>query len=155
MNLIRSNDPFDGLSGLHKQLDDMFNSLWAMPNMPRMQATSTMDIYHEDDKQMVVEVHAPGFAIDDISVQINDGVLEISGQKQDASETKDKQRTYMIKESSASFYRRVKLPRTADTEKISAHFDNGALSLHIPFKELPQPTKVPISSASQSTKQVK
>ncbi len=155
MNLIRSNDPFDGLSGLHKQLDDMFNSLWSAPSLPRMAAASTMDIYNDDDKHMVVEIHAPGFKKEDIEVQINEGSLEIKGEKSDTSESKDKQRTYMLKESSSSFYRRIMLPRNVDSAKIAAHFTDGTLKLSIPFKELPQPTRVQIQASGDAVSDTK
>jgi HSP20 family protein len=147
MNLIRHTDPFDGLSGLHKQLDDMFTSMWSLPSLPRLSTTgSTMDIYNDNDKSLVIEINAPGFTKDDISVQLNEGTLEVKGEKHERTEDTDKQRNYMVKESSSSFYRRVALPKNIDADALEAQFENGTLHLSVPFKELPKPKQVEVRS---------
>ena len=147
-DLMRFRDPFRGLGSLQRQMDDMFDNLmsggWpvAFGNMP------TMDVYSEDDKQLVAEVHVPGFNRDDIDVSVHEGVLEIRGQKQEKEEAK-KKKNYMVRESSASFYRRMALPRYADSSKVEAKFDNGVLKVTVPFKELPKPKKVTIKSGNK------
>jgi HSP20 family protein len=147
MNLVRWNDPFAGLTSLHSQLDDMFNELFTQgtstPALPRM------DVYNDNDKQLVAEVEAPGFNKDDVEVSVHEGVLEIKGEKKEKEEHNDKKRTYMVRESSSSFYRRIALPRHADADKVEANFDNGVLKVTIPFKELPKPKKIAIKAKNK------
>jgi HSP20 family protein len=144
-DLMRFRDPLRGINNLQRQMDDMFDNLmsrnWpvAVGNMP------TMDVYTEGDKQMVAEVHAPGYTKDDIDISVNEGVLEIRGERQEKEEDK-KKKSYMVQESSSSFYRRMVLPRHADADKVDAQFDNGVLKVIVPFKELPKPKKVDIKS---------
>jgi HSP20 family protein len=144
-DLMRFRDPMRGINSLQRQMDDMFDNLmsrnWPMAvgNMP------TMDVYTEEDKQMVAEVHAPGYSKDDIEISINEGVLEIRGEKAEKEEDK-KKKSYMVQESATSFYRRMVLPRQADADKVDAQFDNGVLKVIVPFKELPKPKKVDIKS---------
>ncbi len=151
-DLTRWNDPFHGLSRLHSHLDDIFKDFMedsrvlSMPNAPRI------DIYSEDDERLVTEVQIPGFDKDEVNVNVHDGILEISGEKQERKEDKDKKRNYMVRESSVSFYRRVALPKYADTDKIEADFDNGVLKVVIPFKDLPKPKKVQIGSGKTGKK---
>lgn len=144
-NLIRWEDPFLGLTSLHRQLDDMFNNFWS--NVPSA-TMPAMDVYSEDDKQLVAEVNAPGFSKDDIDVSVHNGVLEIKGEKHEKEEDK-KKRNYMMRESSASFYRRIALPKHADGDNVKASFDNGMLRVTVPFKELPKPKRVEISSGKK------
>lgn len=147
MKLMRYNDPFADLSSLHNQIDDMFNAFFGQGHAPfAFQNVPHMDVYNEDDKQLVAEISAPGFNKDDIEIQISNGVLEIQGNKEEKQEEKDKKRTYMVRESSSSFYRRIGLPKHADTEKVEANFENGILKVVIPFKELPKPKKVAIKA---------
>ncbi|HEY5667768.1 MAG TPA: Hsp20/alpha crystallin family protein [Candidatus Saccharimonadales bacterium] len=143
MNLIRWNDPFTGLSSMHSQLDDMFNNFFnAVPGSPTMPA---MDVYTEDDKSLVAEVQAPGFDKDDIEVNVHNGVLEIKGERREKQEdSKDKKRSYMVRESHASFYRSIALPKYADGDNVQAEFDKGVLKVTVPFKELPAPKRVAI-----------
>jgi HSP20 family protein len=131
---------------MHSQLDDMFNSFFS--SVPNTQAMSVMDVYTEDDKTLVAEVQAPGFSKDDVEVNIHNGMLEIKGEKHEKEEDK-KKRNYMVRESHASFYRSVALPKTAEADKVDAHFENGVLKVRIPLKELPAPKKVAISEGKK------
>ena len=149
-NIVRWSDPFSDLSNMHSQLDDMFNSMFSgMSTMPAMQSMPAMDVYSEDDKQMVAEVHAPGFTKDDIDVSVHNGMLEIKGEKHEKAEDKSKKRSYMVHESHASFYRRLALPDYADADHVDAHFDDGVLKVIVPFKELPKPKKIAIGSGNR------
>lgn len=148
-NIVRWNDPLTGLSTMHSQLDDMFNSFFgSMPAMPAMQLPA-MDVYNEDDKRLVTEVSAPGFTKEDIDVSVHNGMLEVKGEKHEKEEDTGKKRNYMVRESHASFYRRIALPDYADSDHVDAHFDNGVLRVTVPFKELPKPKKVAISDGKK------
>lgn len=142
-------DPFAGLTSLHTQLDDIFNDMVGTGSMASMTAMPAMDVYSEDDKQLVAEVSAPGFTKDDIQVSVHEGVLEIKGEKRTKEEEKNTKRTYMMRESSASFYRRIALPKNADGNSIEAHFDDGLLKVVVPYKELPQPKRIEIGSGKK------
>lgn len=146
-DLIRWNDPFAGLTSMHSQLDDLFNNFFA--TTPAAQRSMpAMDIYSEDDKQLVAEVHAPGYNREDVEVNVHNGVLEIKGEHKDKEETK-KKRNYMMRESHNSFYRRIALPKYADGEAVQASFQDGVLKVTVPFKELPQPKRISISAGKK------
>lgn len=147
MNELMRWDPFKDLSSLHRQLDNMFSDFWSgetpwRGNMP------AMDVYTEDDKQLVAEVHAPGFTKDDIDISVHEGMLEVKGHKEEKEEDK-KKRSYMMRQSSSSFYRRIALPRQADSGRVKANFDNGMLKVTVPFKELPKAKKIAIAEAKK------
>lgn len=145
-------DPFSELTSMHSQLDDIFdNFLRGSRLTAATNSTPAMDVYTDDSgKQLVAEVQAPGFTKDDVEVNIHDGVLEIKGEKHDKEEEGKKgKRNYMLRESHASFYRRIALPRHADADGVKAHFEDGVLKVTVPFKELPQPKKVSIESGKK------
>jgi len=145
--LIRWEDPFTGLTSLHTQIDDMFNNIFTPGSTMTQSLSTAMDVYSEDNK-LVAEVQAPGFEKDDIEVNVNEGFLEIKGEKHLKEEDKKKGRSYMLREMNSSFYRRIALPKQADGSKVEANFDNGLLKVMVPFKELPKPKKVSIQSKS-------
>lgn len=144
MRLVRFNDPFAGLTSLHSQLDDIFNSVLTPASQQPAMGLPAMDIYNEDDKQLVTEVHAPGFTKDDIDINVHEGVLEIRGEHKEKEQ--DKKRSYMVRESQSQFYRRIGLPKHADGDKVEAHFEDGILKVVVPFKELPQPKRIQIQA---------
>lgn len=95
----------------------------------------------EDNYQL--EVVAPGFDKADIKVEVNDGVLLITGEHK--TETKDEKDNYTRREFHfANFSRRFTLPETADDAQISATYTNGILNLVLPKKEeaKPQPARL-------------
>ncbi len=138
-SLIKYNqyDPFAEIRALQKQF---FGDDWPTPfkdvQMP------TTDIYTQDDKQLIVEAHLPHFEEKDIDVHLDDGSLIIQAERHE-KET-DKKKKYVVRESSSSFYRRIKLPMVADESGIEAHMDAGVLRVSVPFKKLPEPKKIAI-----------
>ena len=136
-NLVRW-DPFAELSALQKQF---FGDDWMTPfkgvNIP------TTDVYTKDNR-LVVEAHLPNFEQSDINIQIEDGALVVSAERHEKEE--DKEKKYVVRESSSSFYRRIALPKRADTEKIDAQLNDGVLTVKVPLTPLPEPKKIAISA---------
>lgn len=143
MALIRW-DPFNELNSLHDQMNTLFNQAFGSSAQQLLPVT---DVYSEDNKQMVVEVHLPNFDEKEVNVDVQDGALVIAAQHEEKEEDKKKQ--YLVRESSTSFYRRVALPKQANQDAIKAHFAKGVLKVTVPFKELPQPKKVAIESGDK------
>jgi HSP20 family protein len=127
----------------------MFSDIFPISLAGPAHGMPALDVYTEDDKALVTEVQVPGFDKDDISVNIQDGVLEIKGEKHEKAEDKKSKRSYMKRESHASFYRSLVLPKNANADKIDAHFDNGVLTVTVPFKALPKPKKISISAGKK------
>ncbi|GAA2064908.1 Hsp20/alpha crystallin family protein [Leifsonia soli] len=140
-NLVRF-DPFAELDRLQRDFfeDGMLAS--------RRTKLPTTDIYTKDDKELIVEVHLPDFDENDISVNIDEGALVIQAEKHEKEEDKDKK--YVVRESSQSFYRRIALPQQSDQAKIAATFDKGVLRVDVPFAALPAPTKIPITAGTKA-----
>lgn len=144
-------DPFAGLTSMHSQIDDMFNNFFGSSWPASTQTTPAMDVYTENnDKQLVAEVHAPGFDKDDIQVTVHNGLLEIRGEKHDKTEEGKGKRNYMMRESHASFYRSIALPKAVDGDNVKASFEDGVLKVTVPMKELPEPKRVAIESGKSS-----
>jgi HSP20 family protein len=143
-NLIKY-DPFAELQALQQQF---FGDDWLAP-MKSMQMPTT-DVYTEDDKQLAIEAHLPNFDNKDIDVHVDGDSLIIRAEKHE-KET-DKNKKYIVRESSSSFYRRIRLPNVANKDEIKADMVDGVLKVVVPFKELPSPKKISISSSKKDSK---
>lgn len=139
-NLVRW-DPFAELSALQKQFfgDDYMSPLKGV-NIP------TTDVYTKDN-EMIVEAHLPNFNQEDVSIQVESKAIIISAERHEKEE--DKNKKYVVRESSSSFYRRIQLPQRADAENIEAHLDEGVLKVTIPLPPLPEPKKIAIHSKNK------
>ncbi len=136
-NLVKW-DPFAELTSLQRQF---FGDDWTSP--VRGVTIPTTDVFTKDDK-LVIEAHLPNFEQKDISIEVENGALVISAERHEKEEDKGKQ--YVVRESSSSFYRRIAMPKRADSEKIEAHLDDGVLKVSVPLTPLPEPKKIAISS---------
>ena len=139
-NLVRW-DPFAELSALQKQFfgDDMMTPFKGV-NIP------TTDVYVKDN-QLKVEAHLPNFDLQDVNIQIENNALVISAERHEKEEDKDKK--YVVRESSSSFYRRIALPERADTDKVEASLDDGVLKVSVPLTPLPEPKKIAIAASTK------
>lgn len=139
-NLVKW-DPFAELSALQKQFfgDDWMTSGKGI-NIP------TTDVYTKKN-ELIIEAHLPNFEQNDINVQVEDGSLIVSAERHEKEEDKDKK--YVVRESSSSFYRRIALPKRAVADKIDAHLDDGVLRVKVPLTPLPEPKKITVGSSKK------
>jgi HSP20 family protein len=89
----------------------------------------SVDIFESDDAYHFA-AELPGVRKEDVSVQIDNGVLVLSGQRK--LENEDRIRTYHRLEGSyGSFARSFELPEGADAGNVNASFANGVLTVSI------------------------
>ena len=90
----------------------------------------------EEENQYDVKIDLPGFAKDDITLELNDGYLTISAQKNVNNDKNDKKGKLIRQERySGSMQRSFYVGEELTEEDIKASFKHGVLSLTIPKKE--------------------
>ncbi len=91
-----------------------------------------LDIIDYVDK-CLIESEIPGLKKDDISIEIKDNILSISGKKQDKKEENNKG-VYLYRElKKSSFKRSINIDsKKYNLEQINASFENGILKIEIP-----------------------
>lgn len=99
----------------------------------------------DTEKSVVVEAAVPGMSKEDISVDVHNDILTISGEKRSESE---KGENYVYRELKRSSFRRSwTLPDNLNQEEIYARFENGMLYLEIMkhnFEPKTEPKKIEI-----------
>jgi HSP20 family protein len=107
-----------------------------------------MDLVEADD-HFVLKADLPGLAEDDVSIEVQDGTLKISGERKAEHETRE-QGWYRLERSYGSFSRSLTLPDGVDADAISAEFDRGVLEVRIPKPEERKPRRVAIKGGNGS-----
>lgn len=91
----------------------------------------------DEDNQITIKAEVPGLNKDQVSVFIDDDVLQIKGEKKE--ETEDKNKRYVHRElKHSSFCRSFSLGDNVDKESADAKFENGILSITLK-KTVPTP----------------
>ena len=97
----------------------------------------------EGDGELIVRASVPGFAKEDIDVQIHDGVLTIKAEQSQEKQTED-ERFYRRERRTGSVSRRVTLPGEVAAAGTKAALADGVLTLRIPQAEAAKPKQIPI-----------
>jgi HSP20 family protein len=115
--------------------DDPFFSSPALTLMPverNAQQGFALDL-SEDDQALIVRATLPGFTKDEVNVEIDDGVLTISGEhNEEKTEGGENERYYRRETRFGSVQRRIALPVPVREESAQADLKDGVLTLRIP-----------------------
>jgi HSP20 family protein len=90
--------------------------------------------------KLLVHADLPGLAKENITVDVNDGMLAITGERKETTE-KTEEGYYKTERSYGRFCRNVVLPEGAKPETAKATFTNGVLEIAI---DVPEPPKPPV-----------
>jgi HSP20 family protein len=101
-----------------------------------------MDLVETKD-DFVLRADLPGIAEDDVSIELENNVLSIAGERKTEHEERH-EGYYRIERATGSFSRSLSLPEGIDPESVSATFDNGVLTVRIPKPVQAKPRRVKI-----------
>jgi HSP20 family protein len=123
-------EPFTQLRSEVDRLFDSFPLRIPSFGFGRVAAVPAIDMT-ETSKAYKVTAELPGMDPDRVEVTFDDGLLRISGEKQEQRE--ENERGYRFSERTfGSFERLVQLPAAAQADKIKAKYKNGVLTVTVP-----------------------
>jgi HSP20 family protein len=97
----------------------------------------------ETKNELVVKAEVPGMDAKDINISLSDGMLTVKGEKK--QEREEKEADYHLVESSyGAFTRSIQLPTEVQSDKISASYRNGVLTVILPKSDGPQKKEIKV-----------
>lgn len=132
---------FDPLSDMFKD----FTSRFALSRMMNMEQNGIE--LSEDDKNVYIHAPMPGLKSSDIDVNIENGMVQIKGEKQE--EEKDKTKKFYRK-AQRSFWYQLALPSQVDDSQAKCDFNNGLLELTLPKAKSTQGKKIKVNAKQSS-----
>ena len=119
--------------------DEFFNDFWA----PAESKISPRAKVVDNGKNLTLELELPGVKKGDIKVEVENGVLNISGSKK--AEKKEESKNVYIDELSYGEYKRsFRLSDEVEHDNIKAAFEDGILKLELAKKEKAKPKLIDI-----------
>lgn len=105
-------------------------------------AAPAVDIY-ENENEILLHADIPGVTKEDISVNIDNGTLSLSGIRRF-----DSKGVFNWEEfSDVEYIRSFSVPQSIDVEKVKAELKDGVLKLHLPKSEAAKPRTIQIKAA--------
>jgi len=94
--------------------------------------------WKETAEAHVFKADVPGLKKEEVKVEVEDGVLQISGERNKEQEEKT-DTWHRVERSSGKFLRRFRLPDNAKVEQVKASMENGVLTVTVPKEEAKKP----------------
>jgi HSP20 family protein len=133
--MLMRTDPFRELDRFAQQV----LGTWSRPtSMP-------MDAYREGD-EFVAVFDLPGVAADAIDLNVERNVLTVRAERRPAEHQGE---TQIAERPLGVFSRQLFLGESLDTERITAEYKDGVLTLRIPVLERAKPRRIEISTAGE------
>jgi HSP20 family protein len=134
-------EPFRELDELQRRTADLMETVWsgvqpgdAQPWVPSVDVEETDDAW-------IVEAEAPGVRREDVSVEVDDSELVISG------EIKERERKGILRRRTrrtGRFEYRVTLPGPVDPDGVEATLADGVLTVRVPKPEQARARRVEV-----------
>src|SRR5438105_11639209 len=152
MSLIRYQDgqppawqSLDRWSSLRDELNALFELPFGSNFGPQTQLfsgwTPALDLYQNNDNVVAV-VELPGMRKEEIDISLQDGTLTVSGERKTEAGTADKadrSERYV-----GTFRRSITLPTRVDSDKVSATYKDGILTITLPKSEEAKPKQIQV-----------
>lgn len=139
MSLLIRPEPFT------RDVDRLFDRLFDAGAASQRWAPA-MDLTEAEDHYLL-KADLPGLSEEDVSIEVENGVLTVSGERQ-AEHERNEKGWHRIERSFGRFSRTLTMPDGIDPDAVSAEFDRGVLSVRIPKPEQVKPRRIQIGTGS-------
>jgi HSP20 family protein len=145
--MLMRTDPFRELDRLTQQLSGASSpGTWSRPNpMP-------MDAYRAGDEYVVV-FDLPGVPQDAIELDVERNVLTVKAERRPLTVSEGVE-MQVAERPLGVFSRQLFLGDTLDTERITAEYESGVLTVKIPVAAQAKPRKISISGGDSEPRQI-
>jgi HSP20 family protein len=146
-------EPFRELAALQSEMSRWMNQVAGGTTAGNGQSSSTwlpaLDVW-ETENELVLSFDLPGVPEDKISIELDDNVLTVSGERARESEHEG-DRFYRYERRFGAFSRSVTLPQGVNEDSIKADYRAGVLEVRVPKPEEQKPKRIPLGGSEQKT----
>lgn len=132
----------DMVSRLQDEMDEMISRFFGDGRGLEMELPILADV-SENDQEIEVRLDAPGINPEQISVEVQNDLLTISGSR--SEEKEEKGRTYhRVERQMGAFARTISLPCSVREDAAQAEYHDGVLTIRLPKAEEAKRRKIEI-----------
>ena len=142
-------EPFREIAALQNEMSRFMNGLLEGNGRTNQAWVPALDVW-ETESEIVYALDLPGIAEDKISVELDDGALTITGEREQTQEESD-ERVHRFERRFGKFSRTVGVPQGVTERDVSADYKNGVLEVHVRKPEQPKPKRIQVGSGTGAT----
>ncbi len=142
MYWTENTNPFDELHTLQREMNRLFNGYDERTTLSRF---PSLNIWGDQEK-MVVTAELPGMKPKDIDIQVVENQLTLKGERSSDQPAEDAV-CHRCERNAGTFTRTVRLPFAIESDKVTATYTNGILTLTLPRLEASKPKQIEINVA--------
>jgi HSP20 family protein len=140
-------DPFRELDQMQSRINRIFGEAYRGGSdelLHRGDWLPPVDIYENDQHEIVIKAELPGLQKEDLDVRVENNLLTIRGERKRDQETRQES-YHRIERSYGAFSRSFSLPATVATDKVTADFKDGILTVALPAREDAKPRQIQVA----------
>jgi HSP20 family protein len=153
MSSQRSWDPFSEMLSLRDAMGQLLEGSFVRPGTGYAGASQAGYSFpiniHGTADQLTVEALLPGVSEEDVSVDLDRGVLTI-GAKRHGPQIAQGEQWHLREFNPGQFGRSLALPFPVETDQVTATFSNGVLTLTLPKAEAAKPKRIQIGGGQRT-----
>lgn len=136
-------EPLRELTSLQNEMGRWMNGLFDSPSRVSQSWVPALDVW-ETENEVVYSFDLPGIPEDKISIEVADGTLTVSAERETIDEVEE-DRYYRFERRFGTFSRAVGLPQGVKEDQISAAYRDGVLEVRVPKPVEKKPRKIALS----------
>src|SRR3954471_18508260 len=129
--------PFSELASLQNEMSRFMNGLLEGNGRATQSWIPTADVW-ETDGEVVYAFDLPGIDEDKISIELDDGALTITAERE-REQTVEDGRYYRFERRFGTFTRTIGVPQGVTEDSVTASYRDGVLEVHVRKPEQPRP----------------
>ncbi len=156
-NIVRY-DPFDELTRLQRDMTRLFDEAVVSPMRGRqdngnggtnggsLKAWAPSVDIRDDQNEIVVHAELPGVKQEDIDIEVSGDTMTIRGERK-FEDVENRKNYVRVERAYGSFQRTFTIGVPVQSDKISAGFKDGVLTVRLPKSEEVKPKKVQVTAS--------
>lgn len=136
MALMKSNPLFAELGGMKSRFNRLFDQddFWSNDaSAGVMEWVPAVDIV-ESERDITIKAELPGVDPKAVMISLENNILSLKGHRETEKEIR-KENYYRMERATGAFARAFTIPVSIDSDKVTADFKNGLLTITLPKKE--------------------
>lgn len=144
-------DPFREMTTLQNRVNRLFSEVYGRTDEDSMLTSGAwmppVDVYETPQHELVIKAELPDMRREDIQLTVENNTLTLRGERRRDAEVREEQ-FHRAERAYGAFSRSFTLPPTVDSNRVTADYKHGVLTIRLPLREEAKPKQIQVEVAA-------